>query len=292
MDKDKIYRKKSIEKLSSPEQLDKLIVIASPSVWLVVLGVIIVSAAIMIWGIFGTIPTYSESVGIFYNNSTYRDIYATSMGQVELQVEKGQEVAVGDIIAVIHDNSSSSQTTDGNVVTSPYDGIVSLLHVSDGAIAGEGTSLVTIETELDDVTDVHTIVCYVSLMEVTKLAVGMEATIVPSNVDQNEVGYMTGQIIEVATYPSTTTEMTEVLGDSLLTESFLSGSTYEVVIELDTDSESSNGYAWSSNAGKDVTIIDRTIAYVKVITNEEAPITKVIPYLKSQLNVEVEGVDN
>lgn len=215
-----------------------------------------------------------------------------STGQVELQVEKGEEVAVGDIIAVIHDNTTSSQTTDINVVTSPYDGIVSLLHISDGAIAGEGTSLVTIETELDDATDIHTIVCYVSLMEVTKLAAGMEATIVPSNVDQNEVGYMTGQIIEVATYPSTTTEMTQVLGDSLLTDSFLSGSTYEVVIELDTDSESSNGYAWSSNAGKDVTIIDRTIAYVKVITNEEAPITKVIPYLNSQLNVEAEGVDN
>ncbi|MFI3170759.1 MAG: biotin/lipoyl-binding protein [Eubacteriales bacterium] len=297
MDMEKIYRKKAIERLSSPEQLDKLIVIASPSVWLVVLGAIIVSVAVMIWGIFGNIPTYLEASGIFYNNSKYMDIYAKSTGEVELLVEKGQEVSVGDVIAIVNDGSTLNQIAElegydiqneYNTVTSTYEGIVSLINVNNWSIIEEGTSLVTVETEIDDTSDSHTIVCYISVSEVTKLAVGMEATIVPSNVDQNEVGYITGEIKEVASYPSTTTEMTQVLGDALLTESFLQGSMYKVVLELDIDENSSNGYAWSSDDGNDVVIRDGTIAYVKVITDEAAPITKVIPYIKDKLDVEIE----
>ena len=56
-----LFRKKALEKLSSPEQLDKLIVITSPKGWLALLAVALIVIVGLLWGIFGTI--YYKTVG-------------------------------------------------------------------------------------------------------------------------------------------------------------------------------------------------------------------------------------
>lgn len=55
-----IFRKKSIEKHSSPEQLNDYIRVTKPSVWIVLLAVIILLVGIMIWSLFGTVEVTEE----------------------------------------------------------------------------------------------------------------------------------------------------------------------------------------------------------------------------------------
>ena len=52
-----LFREKSIEKITSPEQLNERIRVASPSVWMMLLGISFVLVGICIWGVFGRIDT-------------------------------------------------------------------------------------------------------------------------------------------------------------------------------------------------------------------------------------------
>ena len=50
---EEIFRKKSLEKIKSPEALDNYIRVANPGVWLLLISVIILLAGACVWGIFG-----------------------------------------------------------------------------------------------------------------------------------------------------------------------------------------------------------------------------------------------
>ena len=55
--KNKIFREKSIERVSSPEQLNDYIRVANPGVWLVLFAVFFLLAGICAWGIWGKLDT-------------------------------------------------------------------------------------------------------------------------------------------------------------------------------------------------------------------------------------------
>lgn len=59
-----IFRKKSIARVSSPEQLNDYLRVANPSVWMILSAVIILLAGICVWGIFGHLDTVLPTVGI------------------------------------------------------------------------------------------------------------------------------------------------------------------------------------------------------------------------------------
>ena len=50
-----IFRRKSIERVSSPEQLNDYIRVTNPSMWLVMLAIILLLTGMVIWSIFGTV---------------------------------------------------------------------------------------------------------------------------------------------------------------------------------------------------------------------------------------------
>ena len=58
---EEIFRKKSLDKVKSPENLDDYIRVSNPGVWLLLVSVIILLAGACVWGIFGhidsTVPT-------------------------------------------------------------------------------------------------------------------------------------------------------------------------------------------------------------------------------------------
>lgn len=62
---DKLFRKDSLERLSSPDQLDKLLVIIPASAWIAVVGGVVAIVAVLLWSIFGTIPETTAANGIF-----------------------------------------------------------------------------------------------------------------------------------------------------------------------------------------------------------------------------------
>lgn len=57
----KLFRKSSIDRVNSPEQLNEYIQVTSPSMWLVLAAVILLLTGVVVWGVFGTVETTIET---------------------------------------------------------------------------------------------------------------------------------------------------------------------------------------------------------------------------------------
>lgn len=62
-----IFRQKSLDRVSSPEQLDKYIKTTTPSVWLLMAAIIVFLCGVIVWATVGKIETSSET-GCIVNN--------------------------------------------------------------------------------------------------------------------------------------------------------------------------------------------------------------------------------
>lgn len=58
-----LFRKKSLDKVSSPEQLNDYIRVSSPSVFAILTTVIVFLAGVCVWGIFGRLDTVIKTAG-------------------------------------------------------------------------------------------------------------------------------------------------------------------------------------------------------------------------------------
>lgn len=56
MDKTSIFRKESLDRIESPEQLDAYIRVSRPAVWVVLLALLIAAVSVIVWSIVGTLP--------------------------------------------------------------------------------------------------------------------------------------------------------------------------------------------------------------------------------------------
>ena len=61
-----IFRQKSMEKVSSPEELNDYIRVTNPSVWVVLLALVLLLIGMLSWSILGTVETHDED-GIVEN---------------------------------------------------------------------------------------------------------------------------------------------------------------------------------------------------------------------------------
>ncbi len=54
------FRKKSIDRISSPEKLDDYIRVTTPGVWIVLAAMILLLAGAIIWGIAGEVTIHDD----------------------------------------------------------------------------------------------------------------------------------------------------------------------------------------------------------------------------------------
>ena len=55
-DKKNIFRKESLEKMSSPEKLNDYIKVSNPSVWVILGAIAIMLIAVVVWGVTYELP--------------------------------------------------------------------------------------------------------------------------------------------------------------------------------------------------------------------------------------------
>ena len=85
-----LFRKKSLDKISSPEQLNDYIRVANPSLWLVLGAVIALLVGVCIWGVLGKLDTTVAAVVTISNGQ------ATAY----VQEENIESIAEGNIVRI------------------------------------------------------------------------------------------------------------------------------------------------------------------------------------------------
>ena len=61
MEEKSIFRQKSLERVTSPEQLNDYIKVTTPSVWLILAATLILIVGTLIWAMFGRIQVNTET---------------------------------------------------------------------------------------------------------------------------------------------------------------------------------------------------------------------------------------
>ena len=92
-DENKLFRKKSLERLSSPEQLNDYLKVTNPSVWILFASIILLLAGLIIWSCFTSIESSVSGNGVV-ENGTVRISFSES--ETDIKLETGMTAIVGN----------------------------------------------------------------------------------------------------------------------------------------------------------------------------------------------------
>ena len=93
-----IFRKKNLERVSSPEQLGDLLHVTSPSVWIVLAAVIVLLASLFVWSSVAAVE--SSASGTAEVRGGVLTFRFDEAGRVE-HVEAGMDILVGELVAPV-----------------------------------------------------------------------------------------------------------------------------------------------------------------------------------------------
>ena len=106
---DSLFRKESIENIQSPEQLNDYMHVTNPTVWIILVSVIILLAGLLIWSSFATIDSVAGGNALV-DGGTMVVVFTDS--QVAAGIKEGMTVNAGGSEAVI---GSLGRLEDGTV---------------------------------------------------------------------------------------------------------------------------------------------------------------------------------
>ena len=89
---DKIFRKKSIDRMSSPEQLNDYIKVTNPGVWMALAAIVILLIGVCVWGVFGKLETKLPVAAVSQDGQTVLYVKEDNIASVR----ENMSVYVGD----------------------------------------------------------------------------------------------------------------------------------------------------------------------------------------------------
>lgn len=104
-----VYRKASMDRIQSPEQLNDFLRVTNPSVWILLAAVALILAGMLLWGSFAYIDSFAAG------SAEVKGGVMTVTFQDESQaanVKAGMDVTVGDVSAPI---ASVGRAPDGRL---------------------------------------------------------------------------------------------------------------------------------------------------------------------------------
>jgi HlyD family secretion protein len=97
-----LFRKASLERLSSPEELDQVITISVSGGWAALIAILLFCAAAGVWGIVGRLPTTATGSGMIVSTGGVLTVVARGSGIVRsIDVAVGQHVEANQVLALI-----------------------------------------------------------------------------------------------------------------------------------------------------------------------------------------------
>lgn len=172
------------------------------------------------------------------------------------------------------------QIKNNSQIISNHTGRILELAVSPGQFMAPGTRIGNIDAQ--EASAKLAGVMYFPVSEGKKIQKGMKLQITPSTVKRERFGGIVGTITNISPFPITKEAASGVVGNSEILEGVVSrGPHIQVFASLQKDTSTFSGYQWSSSKGPSMLISPGTTTSVRVTVDEQAPITFVLPILKT-----------
>ena len=174
------------------------------------------------------------------------------------------------------------QLNNESQIISQYSGRILEIAVNPGEVVNAGTRLASIDEENN--TSKLVAVTFFPIKEGKKFKPGMKVQITPETVKRERFGGIVGTVTSVSAFPITKEAATNLIGNPEIVAGLVSNKqdgVMQVFAELEPDSTTFSGYKWSSSTGPQLKISPGTTTVVRVKVEERAPITYVLPILRS-----------
>ena len=272
-----VFRKSALEKISSPDQLDKVLKVTSPMSWLALFGVTLILVFVVVWSFTGSLPSTITASGVIVrNNTSTNTILSSQRGTVQRVARLDAQVKNGTDVLELS-TSTGTQMISSNLV-----GTVTEVLVKPGETVENGTEILRVRSAMTE-DQKEMVVCYVPISDMDKIKRGMEVTVSLVSADSNSYGHMSGRVINVDAWAASQKAIASVVGNDNSMVNVLMGEgkgVCAVSCELTVDPTSVSGYAWSNEKGKTISLSAPQMCSVRIITERVPPITKLFAKLK------------
>jgi len=308
-----LFRKASIERLSSPEQIDKLLVIIRSPGWIALLASIVLIFLILVWSFVGQIPVTADGRGILFNPDSIVLVQSKVGGFVsEIKVREGDTVQQGDELAHLSDASRSleykalqntldkvskgdlteeqkwevvkleqegyilEQNLKNLTIKSPVEGIVLTVEALLGEKVESGSTLFWIEGKEKKNSPVY---AFFSLGRGDLIQEGMLAHIELETVNAQIYGKIEGRVKRI--FPFSAESQGDILQNipSERLREYLTQNRASITVEVEPvlDASTKSGYKWTTQEGPPFELRIGTVGEVSVFLDEKKPISYLFP---------------
>lgn len=99
-----LFRKASLDSISSPEQLDDYIKVSNPGIWMVLASLFILLAAVLVWSIKGGLPTSIHVPGMADGGTVWCYVNANKAAAIKtgqtVRIQAGGDTINGEVAGV------------------------------------------------------------------------------------------------------------------------------------------------------------------------------------------------
>mgnify|MGYP001380126384 CR=1 FL=1 len=270
-----LFRQQAVDRLTSPDQLDRLMRVTSPKGWVALLALAGIIVAGVVWSIVGTVSTTVRAEGVLLRGTGTYNITAPADGRVAaIKVARGDTVQPGQVVAML-DRSGSAAVP----IVNPFPGPVRVLEVVVDLweYATPGSAVLNVE-EIDKPLIA---VFYLPASEAHQVRPGMAVRLSPAGVPPQTSGFLMGRVKAVAQFPSTKRGMTVLLENETLAQHLFAasgGTPVEVEVAL-PHGRTFDQLTWSTGAAGPA-IESGTLASGDITVATQRPLSLVLPVLR------------
>jgi hypothetical protein len=263
------FRHKALQKMSSPEQLDRLLRITPARRWIGLVGLLILVASAVVWSAVAAVPTTLSGNGYLLPQGGLRQVQAPVSGTVDdLSASIGQHVVAGEPIGTVVD------TTGKRVeILAPETGVISEADTVLHAYVNAGARVALVQP----VGWPLIVYAYVPTDVAAGLRPGVTAHVQFGAGIGARFGYARGTVQSVSQFPTTEERLNFILQDSAVVDSVRKlGPTNEIAIVMDQSAKAPSGLVWGAGEGPPTELPAGLPAKVTFIVGEHHPIDNVL----------------
>lgn len=273
--KTNLFRKRSLDTISTPDRINECIVVSGPSLYVVLTALCICVLGAGAWIMRGTVTEKVEINGLLFPYEGTADVSIPHSGIVrELYVERGEYVEKDQPLALVSVGESYS------VVAAPFPGMV-LSGKYNYDTFSSFEPLVHLVRQPPERLNKE-VIAFVTFNDLRKLEVGQAVQVSPFDLPREQYGYMEGVVVAISHYPTTHEEVARrfkvspYVGEILPEEA-----AFEVKVVLKSDPDNSNEPRWSFAKPERSELFLGTFCRLQIVTRKR--------YIYELLT---EGIDN
>ena len=264
-----LFRERALERISSPDELDRLVAVTSPRRWLGLGALLVAVAGAAVWSFASSVPTTLSGNGYLLPLEGLASVTAPVSGTVhDLALRTGAHVVAGQTVARL-------EQPDGTTVrvVAPRTGVVTETDTLEGGFLQADQPLALIEP----VGWPLVAYTYVPTDEAAELTPGMPARLRLDGGLGQRFGYLSGVVQSVSRFAVTPDRLSFVLqGTSVVSQVEQLGAVNEVVVALDQTAANPSGLVWSQGNGPDETPSAGLPGSVQFVVGSHHPIDDVL----------------